>query len=114
MSLIDGQGSLFIDGTKIGSPGHKRKVISLSNLALVIGQDQDTFFGGYNVASSFKGSLFCYNIWNKVLSLEKIQRLAIDRRLEQGNEVTWNELKLRGSRDIKLESTPMLSMLFSC
>ena len=84
--------------------------INLDGTAFVIGQDQDAIFGGFQSHQSFKGSLTCYNVWDKVLSPYEVEQLAADCRSDQGSVFAWDDLKSHIKGEIQLESLPLTGL----
>ncbi len=66
----------------------------------VLGQDQDTVGGGFQIVDSFHGELVEVNVWGRVLSRQEIARFSIDcQRRMDGDIKRWPEFRngLRGS-----------------
>ena len=96
-----------MDGEKIGSRNQDGKTVNLKSL--IIGQEPDAIhFKKFDIRQTFKGTLTCHNIWDKVLSPDDVQEIAADCRSAQGNVFSWNELKHYMHGDIRLEYQPLL------
>ena len=66
----------------------------------VLGQDQDTVGGGFEIEDSFHGELVEVNVWGRVLSRQEIARFSTDcQRRMDGDVKRWPEFRngLRGS-----------------
>ncbi|CAB4042850.1 Hypothetical predicted protein, partial [Paramuricea clavata] len=61
----------------------------------VIGQDQDSVGGGFQIVDSYKGILTEVNIWSKILGSGEIQRFANDCGLPmQGNYKAYSNFTI--------------------
>ena len=75
----------------------------ISKGAIVLGQDQDSYKGGFKSRQSLQGNLTSVNMWNKVLTAQEISVLAKSCRIEGvGNIVKWSDLKDKGEGAVKL------------
>lgn len=60
-----------------------------------MGQDQDSYGGGFEKAQSFVGEMTGVNIWNYVMSAVEISSLAKSCLTGEGNVVNWSNLTYR-------------------
>nr|XP_020460533.1 pentraxin fusion protein-like [Monopterus albus] len=97
-----GATTLFMDGkkslTKIYRKGH---AISPSG-RVVLGQDLDSFQGGFDIKQSFVGEICDVNMWDSVLSDSNIQDIFSGKRVPRGNVFDWEitELQIHGEVDV--------------
>ena len=57
----------------------------------VIGEEQDSFGGGFNPEESFYGDLSQLNVWNRVLTTNEIYDLARSCTHDFGNVIAWSD-----------------------
>jgi hypothetical protein len=64
----------------------------------VIGQDQDSYGGGFHRKNAFQGSLTEVNIWDRVLDANEISTLATEKcgLGMQGNYKAYKDIVLHG------------------
>lgn len=60
---------------------------------LVLGQDQDTFGGGFQLENTLNAQLAEVNMWDRVLSESEIASQYTNCRIPSGPVVAWSELK---------------------
>ena len=62
---------------------------SVSESALILGQESDRIGGDFSKKQLFQGSLTEVNIWGRLLSSQEIQDLAECRNFPKGNLISW-------------------------
>ena len=69
---------------------------------LVLGQDQDSVGGGFELANSFIGEMTGVNIWDHVITDQEITRMSRSCLTGVGNVYQWRDFKahLKGSVQI--------------
>ena len=77
------QGSQLKTGYKIKTNG-----------ILTVGQEQDSFGGGFDPTQNYLGELTGLNIWNRVLSLSEILKISKSCHVGQGNVKKWSDFKV--------------------
>lgn len=91
----------YVDGVK-----KEEGVINIGHVitkgALILGQDQDSYKGGFVDFQAFQGHLTNVNIWNKALTPQEVSDLAKSCHKGMGNIVTWSDLAIRGEGKVKL------------
>ena len=60
---------------------------------LVLGQDQDTVGGGFELDNTLNAQLAEVNMWDRVLSEKEIAAQYTNCRIPSGSVVTWSEFK---------------------
>ncbi|KAJ4930734.1 hypothetical protein JOQ06_025042 [Pogonophryne albipinna] len=82
-----------------GQPSSRRFMSAGSNISgpiiIVLGQDQDSHGGGFDIAQSFVGMMSDVHMWDHVLSPCEIQNYAHHLNLPPGNVLNWNELEFQ-------------------
>ena len=69
-------------------------VIAPSGL-LLLGQDQDSVGGGFDVNQRFLGEMTGVNIWNHVMTSQEIFNMSRSCLAGEGNLVSWSNLSCR-------------------
>ncbi|XP_068741504.1 neuronal pentraxin receptor-like [Montipora capricornis] len=82
-------GSVQASGSQLKS-GYKLK----TNGILTVGQEQDSFGGGFVPSQSYLGELTGLNIWNRVLSFSEILIMSKSCHVGQGNVKKWSDFKV--------------------
>ena len=59
----------------------------------MLGQDQDTFGGGFQLENTLNAQLAEVNMWDRVLSEKEIAAQYTNCRIPSGSVVTWSEFK---------------------
>jgi hypothetical protein len=69
----------------------------------VLGNDQDSFGGGFWTGESMMGYLSQVNVWDKVIAKEKIQEMSSScKNKMEGNVVSWSEFKTGARGETKI------------
>ncbi|XP_063817582.1 C-reactive protein-like [Pseudophryne corroboree] len=63
-----------------------------SETSIILGQDQDSFGGGFIEKQSFVGEISSVNMWDYVLSAENMRKTVLDKTVS-GNVIGWNALQ---------------------
>ena len=84
--------NFYIDGAVMvnGEDFETGHVIKSNGIA-ILGQDQDTYGGGFHQYQSFKGEMYGVSMWNKVLSSSEILQLSKNCSNGVGNYLRWND-----------------------
>jgi len=75
-----------------------------TNGILVIGQDQDSFGGGFVASQSYIGELTDLNVWNRVLTANGILKLSRSCHGGRGNVKKWSDFKVGLRGDVRVIS----------
>ncbi|XP_031554838.1 C-reactive protein-like [Actinia tenebrosa] len=102
---LDGTYKFYIDGVKklgVKTSMHQGHVIQKG--ALLLGQEQDSYKGGFQASQSFQGNLSSVNMWDRVLNAQEVSALAkkCPNEFEEGNFIGWSTLKTKKSSGVKL------------
>ena len=68
--------------------------------ALMLGQEQDKFFGGLDATQSLLGSLAGVNVFDHVLSADEVEEMSMSCRcVDAGNVYKWSDFRdaIRGN-----------------
>ncbi|XP_041650090.1 C-reactive protein-like [Cheilinus undulatus] len=92
---ISGLGQIWLDGR----PSSRKFIHSGSSISgpiiIVLGQDQDTHGGGFDINQSFVGMMSDVHMWDFVLSPCQIQRYSRDLNITAGNVLNWRALSFQ-------------------
>ena len=104
----DGALKFFKDGElKYQTKNFKTNYIIKPEGALMLGQEQDKFFGGLDPAQSLRGSLAGVNVWDRVLSADEIAEYSLTCRcVDAGNVYKWSDFRdaIRGNTALVIPS----------
>ncbi|KAL3060279.1 hypothetical protein OYC64_014775 [Pagothenia borchgrevinki] len=64
-------------------------------IIIVLGQDQDSHGGGFDIKQSFVGMMSDVHMWDHVLSPCEIQNYVHHLNFPPGNVLNWNELEFQ-------------------
>ncbi|XP_033983387.1 serum amyloid P-component-like isoform X1 [Trematomus bernacchii] len=82
-----------------GQPSSRRFMSAGSSISgpiiIVLGQDQDSHGGGFDIAQSFVGMMSDVHMWDHVLSPCEIQNYVHHLHFPPGNVLNWNELEFQ-------------------
>ncbi|KAL3060299.1 hypothetical protein OYC64_014791 [Pagothenia borchgrevinki] len=82
-----------------GQPSSRRFINSGSSISgpiiIVLGQDQDSHGGGFDIKQSFVGMMSDVHMWDHVLSPCEIQNYVHHLNFPPGNVLNWNELEFQ-------------------
>ncbi|XP_008285962.1 serum amyloid P-component-like [Stegastes partitus] len=102
----NGLGQLWLNG----KPGIKRFVhsgqaITGSPIA-ILGQEQDTYGGGFDATQSFLGMISELHMWDYVLSAAEIKRYVNDENFTVGNVFNWRALEYELHGKVMVDDAP--------
>ncbi|KAM4662742.1 C-reactive protein-like [Discoglossus pictus] len=72
--------------------------------SIVLGQEQDSFGGGFNLIQSFVGELSDVHMWDYVLSPKDIQQALFNNKHLNGNVISWRSLHYKLNGDVLVQS----------
>ena len=88
---------MYVDGVLRFAPS-----ATVTKGVIVLGQEQDSYKGGFNADQSLQGNLTSVNMWDRVLTAQEISELAKSCTAGEGNIVKWSDLKDKGEGEVKL------------
>ena len=94
-------GALSANGNKLS--GH---VID-NNGIVILGQDQDSYVGGFQQHQSFSGQMYGVNMWNRVLNAEEVSHMSANCSYGVGSYLRWSDFVtgLHGNVEITSQAT---------
>lgn len=90
-----------------GSPTIKRFIKTgkiTGTLSVILGQEQDTFGGGYDENQSFVGMLGNFHLWDHVLPASEIRQYMNGMHFTPGNVFNWKDLQYELSGNVFIEN----------
>lgn len=90
-----------------GSPTIKRFIKTgqiTGALSVILGQDQDTFGGGFDAKQSFVGILGKFHMWDYVLPASEIRQYMNGMYFTPGNVFNWNDLDFEMTGNVFVEN----------
>ncbi|XP_031566952.1 neuronal pentraxin-1-like [Actinia tenebrosa] len=98
---VDGKYSMYIDGISKGQGNFKTGHV-IPEGAVVLGQEQDSFKGGFSSSQALQGNLTSVNMWDKVLTAEEVSSLANKCYTAEGNVIKWTDFHEKITGNLKL------------
>ncbi|XP_019219888.1 serum amyloid P-component-like isoform X1 [Oreochromis niloticus] len=71
---------------------------------VIVGQEQDSHGGGFDINQSFVGMMSDVHMWNYVLSPCEIQRFIEDLNFTPGNVINWRALEFEATGRVLVEN----------
>lgn len=98
-----GIAELWVNGKPVGRKGLKKGYTVKEKASIILGQEQDSFGGGFDAKQSFVGEIWDVSLWNRVLPLKNMCTSCYP-----GNILTWQALtyKARGYVVVKPKVWP--------
>ena len=85
-----GSWNLTVDGTDINhGSGFKVGHVIPGGGIVIVGQDQDSYGGRFELRQSFTGKISGINLWSRVLSHDEILRMSKIYCTENGDVLKW-------------------------
>ncbi|XP_051004317.1 mucosal pentraxin-like [Acomys russatus] len=82
-----GIAEFWLDGKPLGRKGLKRGYTVGGDAKIILGQEQDSFGGHFDVKQSFLGEIWEVSLWDHVVPLEEVHD-----RCYSGNLINWRSL----------------------
>jgi hypothetical protein len=98
---VNGSYKFYIDGIKQGNGGILQKGHVIQKGAVVLGQEQDIYKGGFVSSQSLQGNLSSVNMWDRVLTVNEVSVLASKCPSGEGNVITWSDFKNKTSSGLQ-------------
>ncbi|XP_038593650.1 pentraxin fusion protein-like [Micropterus salmoides] len=92
---ISGAAALFTDGRKSLTKIYKKGHTVRPGGKVLLGQDPDSYLGGFDAKQSFVGEIYDVNLWDSVLSDSTIQDMFSGKRVTRGNVFDWETTQLK-------------------
>ena len=103
----DGEGlKCYVDGSLKRETAFKSGVVIQGGGVLVLGQDQDSIGGGFEIQQSLAGLVSHMNMWNFVLRTFALVDMATGFGTEAGNVVSWRDI-VRSQAYGQVEAVPI-------
>ena len=98
-----GSWKLYKDGVSRSSGyGLKTGHVIKTDGILIIGQEQDSFGGGFDATQNYVGELTDLNMWNRVLNATEISNLSKSCHGGRGNVKKWSDFKVGIRGDVRV------------
>nr|BAM36372.1 pentraxin-2 [Oplegnathus fasciatus] len=96
---------LWLDGKPsikkfVGGPNITRPIV-------ILGQEQDSHGGGFDIKDSFVGMMSDVHMWDYILSPCEIQRYVDDLNFTPGNVLNWRALEFQTTGRVLIENKEM-------
>ncbi|KAM4567774.1 female protein-like [Fundulus diaphanus] len=95
-----------------GRPSTKKFTSSGStikgNPIIILGQEQDTHGGGFDIKQSFVGMMSDVHMWDYILSPCEIQKYVDERNFTPGNVLNWRAMDFQIIEKVLLENKGMV------
>ncbi|XP_028397406.1 serum amyloid P-component-like [Dendronephthya gigantea] len=95
---------IYQDGKKIGTKYRAKNHTIHSNGVIVLGQELDSYGGGFQRNQAFKGSLAGLNLWSQFLTTNVIQGMASGVLNVNGNLLQWRDFRDHVVGDIVIQN----------
>ena len=100
-----GSWEIYKDGVSQASgAGLKTGHVINTNGILIIGQEQDSFGGGFDATQNYIGELTDLNMWNRVLYTSEVSNLSKSCHGGRGNVKKWSDFKVGLRGDVRVIS----------
>ncbi|KAM4662744.1 C-reactive protein-like isoform 1-T3 [Discoglossus pictus] len=94
---------LWVDG-KVYPRRTSSKGFTISpQSSIILGQDQDSFGGGFDIKESFVGEITDVHIWDYVLPLTDINEVLFSYKSINGNIISWRSLQYEIKGDVLVQ-----------
>ncbi|XP_062278829.1 C-reactive protein-like [Scomber scombrus] len=95
-----------------GKPSSRKFVSSGSNIngpiIIVLGQEQDSYGGGFDIKQSFVGMMSDVHMWDYVISPCEIQNYVNDLNFTPGNVLNWRALEFQTIGRVVVEGKQLI------
>lgn len=99
---IDGRWDFLVDGVLISYEGAWGKSQTISPGKLVVGQHQKEYGGRYLIEESFIGKIASFNMWDRKMNNNDLEKKSTSCNQELGNVIDWRMFRhgIHGSATI--------------
>ncbi|KAM4661942.1 uncharacterized protein O3C94_010588 [Discoglossus pictus] len=84
---------LWIDGKLYARRVSKKGFSIDTKTSIILGQEQDSFGGGFDIKQSFAGEITDVHMWDYVLPPKEISEAFFNTKIANGNIISWRALK---------------------
>ncbi|KAM4690035.1 uncharacterized protein WCC33_017486 [Rhinophrynus dorsalis] len=84
---------LWVNGKLYPRRVSKKGFTIAPQTSIVLGQEQDSFGGGFDVNQSFMGEISDVHMWNYSLTPDDIQKVVFNNKALNGNVISWRSLQ---------------------
>jgi len=100
-----GSWKIYKDGvSQAKGSGLKTGHVVNTNGILIIGQEQDSFGGGFDATQNYIGELTDLNMWDRVLDASEVSNLSKSCHGGRGNVKKWSDFKVGLRGDVRVIS----------
>ncbi|MCI4393862.1 hypothetical protein PGIGA_G00162670 [Pangasianodon gigas] len=100
-----GLAQLWVNGNPSSRKGLSRGGSLTGTPKIILGQEQDSYGGGFDTAQSFVGMLTDVHMWDSVLSPDQIAYYSYGGQFQPGNVLSWNSLEFDKNGYVIIECT---------
>ena len=109
-----GSWKIYKDGVSLASGSAlKAGYVVKTDGILIIGQEQDSLGGGFDVNQRYIGELTDLNLWNRVLNATEILKLSKSCHGGWGNVKKWSDFKVGLRGDVRVISPSACHVLIN-
>ncbi|XP_078526246.1 mucosal pentraxin-like [Lissotriton helveticus] len=94
---------MFLNGKPLTRKVMKKGYTIQGPLKCILGQEQDSFGGGFDVNQSFAGEIDNVHVWDYVLSPADIHQAFMNNKHLHGNVISWRDLRYDITGDVLVE-----------
>ncbi|XP_029436926.1 serum amyloid P-component-like [Rhinatrema bivittatum] len=84
--------TLWINGKPLPRKAMKKGYSVNAQPSIILGQDQDSYGGGFDATESFIGEITDVNMWDSVLSPSDVQLVLANVNWLNGNVISWRSM----------------------
>ncbi|XP_073345561.1 serum amyloid P-component-like [Pagrus major] len=101
----DGLTTLWVNGKRSARKVLERSTTLTGAPSIILGQDQDTYGGGFDPTQSFSGDITDVHLWNRVISPCEIRFFMEGNAFTPGNILSWNNLQYTINGSVHVEKS---------
>ncbi|XP_055965549.1 mucosal pentraxin-like [Sorex fumeus] len=93
-----GIATLWVDGRPQGRKGVSKGYVLEGEASIILGQDQDSFGGGFNAKQSLVGEVWDVHLWDRIIPMKRTGPS-----LQNGNLLDWHSLTFQSFGDVVIK-----------
>ncbi|OCT69021.1 C-reactive protein-like [Xenopus laevis] len=93
---------LWINGKLYPRTVLKKGPLIDTQARIILGQEQDSYGGGFDISQSFMGEISNVHMWDYVLTQEEIQKALAGKKDMNGNIINWRSLQYEIKGDVSV------------